>query len=109
MMNPAIVRVLRAMAGTDGLPVFPEMRTGNVLCGFPVVSNVDMPTSLTANAKAIVFGNFAQAVVIRDVVPSLLVSRERYAELNQLYASMRHDADCQVVLPDALNILQQHA
>jgi HK97 family phage major capsid protein len=70
MMHPAVLRVLRAMVNTDGLPVFPELRSGNVLCGFPVVPNVSMPSSLTATAKAIVFGNFAQAVVIRDVIPS---------------------------------------
>jgi HK97 family phage major capsid protein len=109
MTHPAILRVLRAMVNVDGLPTFPELRTGNVLCGFPVVPNVDMPSSLTANAKAIAFGNFAHAVTIRSVVPSLLVSRERFAEQNMLYASLRNDQDCQVVDPSALNVLQQHS
>jgi len=109
MFSPGVERTLKKMTGSDGLPVLPEMRTGRVLCGFPYVLNVDMPSALTANAKAIVFGNFAQAVTIREVVPSLLVSRERYAEMNMLYASLRNDQDCQVVDANALNVLQQHA
>jgi hypothetical protein len=41
MAHPEVVVALRAMVGTDGLPVFPELRRGNVLCGYPVVFNVD--------------------------------------------------------------------
>lgn len=107
--HPTIERFLKKMEGTDGLPAFPEMRTARLLCGFPYTLNTAMTDTLSAGAKAIVFGNFAEAVTIRSVVPSLLVSKERYAEMNQLYAAMRHDADCQVVLPDALNVLQQHS
>jgi len=109
MFSPGVERTLKAMLGTDGLPVFPEMRTGRVLCGYPYTLNVDMPAALTATAKAIVFGNFKLGVAIRDVVPVLIVSRERYAELNMLYASMSHSQDCQVVDPNALSVLQQHA
>jgi HK97 family phage major capsid protein len=68
-----------------------------------------MPDALTANAKAIVFGNFKLGVAIREVVPSLLVSVERYVEQRSLYAALRHDQDCLVVDADALNVLQQHA
>jgi HK97 family phage major capsid protein len=64
---------------------------------------------LTANAKAIVFGNFKLGVTVRDVTPSILVSKERFAESNLLYASMRHDQDCKVTDVDALNVLQQHS
>jgi HK97 family phage major capsid protein len=109
MFSPAVERTLRAMTTSAGLPVFPEMRTGEVLCGYPYVLNVDMPTALAANAKAIVFGNFQLGVAIRDVVPVLLVSRERYAEFNMLYASMSHSQDCQVVDLNALTVLQQHS
>jgi HK97 family phage major capsid protein len=108
MFNPATERFLKKLAGSDGLPVFPEMRTGRVLCGFPYTLNVDM-ASIAASAKAIAFGNFAHAVTVREVTPQLLVSRERYAELRQMYAALRHDADCQVVDASALNVLQQHA
>jgi HK97 family phage major capsid protein len=108
MFNPATERFLKKLAGSDGLPVFPEMRTGRVLAGYPYVLNVDM-ASIAASAKTIAFGNFAHAVTVREVTPQLLVSRERYAELNQMYAALRHDADCQVVDATALNVLQQHA
>jgi HK97 family phage major capsid protein len=108
MFSPGVERALKSLTAS-GLPVFPEMRTGKVLCGFPYVLNVDMPSALAANAQAIAFGNFGHAVTIREVVPSLLVSRERFAEQNMLYAAMRHDQDCQVVDASALNVLQQHA
>jgi HK97 family phage major capsid protein len=109
MFSPGVERALKKMTGTDGLPTFPEMRTARVLCGFPYVLNVDFPATLSASGKTIAFGNFGHAVTIREVVPSLLVSRERFAEQNMLYASLRHDQDCQVVSADALNVLQQHA
>ena len=89
--------------------MFPEMRTGRVLAGYGYVLNVDMPDTLKADAKAIVFGNFKAGVSIREVVPSLLVSNERYAEYRMLYGSLRHDQDCQVVDTAALNVLQMHA
>jgi HK97 family phage major capsid protein len=108
MFSPGVERTLKAMVGTDGLPIFPEMRTGKVLAGYPYTLNVDMPAALASNVKAIAFGNFQLGVAIRDVVPVLLVSRERYAEFNMLYASMSHSQDCQVVDPNALNVLQQH-
>jgi HK97 family phage major capsid protein len=108
MFNPATERALKKMTGTDGLPTFPEMRTARVLCGFPYVLNVDM-ASIAASAKVIAFGNFQHAVTIRSVTPSVLVSKERFAELNQMYSSMRNDMDCQVVDPAALQVLQQHA
>jgi len=104
-----VERLLKAMLTANGEPVFEEMRTGRVLCGFPYTLNVDMPAALTATAKAIVFGNFKHGVTIREVVPSLLVSKERFAEQNMLYASLRHDQDCQVTDTNALNVLQQHA
>jgi HK97 family phage major capsid protein len=107
--SPGVERTLRAMVNTDGLPTFPEMRNARVLCGYNYVLNVDMPASLTANAKAIVFGNFSVGVAIREVIPTLIVDRERYAELRLMYAVMFHRQDCQVVDADALNVLQQHS
>jgi HK97 family phage major capsid protein len=109
MFSPGVERTLKAMTNTDGLPVFPEMRTGKVLAGYPYTLNVDMLAALTATAKAIVFGNFKLGVAIRDVVPVVVISRERFAEFNMLYASMSHSQDCQVVDPNALSVLQQHA
>jgi len=68
-----------------------------------------LPATLTANAKAIVFGNFKLGVTIREVTPQLLVSSQKYGEFRMMYAAMRHDQDCQVVDANALNVLQQHA
>jgi len=109
MFSPGVERALKAMLTANGDAVFPEMRTGRVLAGYPYVLNVDMRAALAATAKAIAFGQWKLGVTIREVVPSLLVSRERFAEQNLLYASLRHDQDCQVVNSNALNVLQQHA
>ena len=109
MFSPGVERTLKAMTTTDGLPVFPEMRTGRVLAGYRYTLNVDMPASLTANAKAIVFGNFQRGVAIREVVPTLLVSREKYAEFNKMYAVLFHPQDCQATDVKALSLLQQAA
>ena len=109
MFSPGVERALKAMLTANGDAVFPEMRTGKVLCGFPYTLNVDLPISLAANAKAIVFGNFAHGVTIREIVPSLLVSAQKYGEFRMMYAALRHDQDCQVVDSAALTVLQQHA
>ena len=109
MFSPGVERALKAMVTANGEPVFEEMRTGRVLCGYNYVLNVDMPSSLVALSKAVAFGNFKHAVTIREVVPSLLVSSQKYGEFRMMYAAMRHDQDCQVVDANALNVLQQHA
>jgi len=109
MFSPGVERALKALTTANGEAVFEEMRTGRVLAGYPYVLNVDMSASLAANAKAIVFGNFKHGVTIREVFPSLLVSSERFIEQNLLYASLRHDQDCQTVDPSALAVLQMHA
>jgi HK97 family phage major capsid protein len=109
MFSPGVERALKAMVGTDGLPVFPEMRSGKILLGFPYVLNVAMASAFTANAQTVVFGNVKRGVTIREVTPVLVVSRERFAEQGLVYASMTHRQDCQVVDASALAVLQQHA
>ena len=109
MFSPGVERTLKALVGSDGLPVFPEMRTSKVLCGYGYVLNVDLPATFTANAKAIIFGNFKLGVTVREVIPLLLISNQRYAEYRMLYAALRHNQDCQVVDPAALQVLQQHS
>lgn len=109
MFSPGVERTLKAMVNADGLPVFPEMRSARVLAGYNYVLNVDLPSSLSASAKTIIFGNFKEGITIREAKPSLLVSAERFAESNQMYASLRHDMDCQVTDVAALNVLQQHS
>jgi HK97 family phage major capsid protein len=109
MFSPGVERTLKSMVTAQGEPVFEEMRTGRTLCGFPYTLNVDLPSSLAANGKSIIFGNFKLGVAIREVVPSLLVSSQKYGEFRMMYAAMRHDQDCQVVDTNALNVLQQHS
>jgi HK97 family phage major capsid protein len=109
MFSPGVERALKAMVGTDGLPIFPEMRTGKVLLGFPYALNVAMAATLAANAQTVVFGNVRRAVTIREVTPVLVVSREKFAEQSLVYSSMTHRQDCQVVDSAALAVLQQHA
>jgi len=109
MFSSSVERILKGMTASGSNDrLFPEMNDKKLL-GYDYVLNVDMPSTLSASGKAIIFGNFKHAVTIREVIPSLLVSRERFAEQNLLYASLRHDQDCQVVSPDALNVLQMHA
>jgi HK97 family phage major capsid protein len=109
MFSPGIERVLKAMVGTDGLPVFPEMRTGKMLLGYNYVLNVAMASAFTANAQSVVFGNAKRGILIREVTPVLVISRERFAEQGLMYASLTHRQDCQVVDSAALAVLQQHA
>jgi HK97 family phage major capsid protein len=97
------------MVNIDGLPVFPEMRTGKVLLGFPYVLNVSMASAFTANAQTVVFGNVKRGVTIREVTPILVISSERFAEQGTMYASLTHRQDCQVVDASALAVLQQHS
>src|SRR6266576_4082137 len=53
--SPGVERALKAMVTANGEPVFEEMRTGRVLCGYNYVLNVDMPSSLSALSKTIIF------------------------------------------------------
>jgi HK97 family phage major capsid protein len=68
-----------------------------------------MAPAFAANAQTVVFGNVKRGVLIREVTPILVVSRERFAEQGMMYASLTHRQDCQVVDASALAVLQQHA
>ena len=84
--------------------LFPEM-SSKTLLGYPYVLNADMP-SIASGAKSVIFGNFQLGVAIREVVPQLLVSSEKFGAYNMLYASLRHDQDCKAVDANALAVLQ---
>jgi HK97 family phage major capsid protein len=68
---------------------------------------LELSVRLTKTTQS--FGNFKLGVAIRDVVPTLLVSKERYAESLKMYPVMFHRQDCQVVDTKALSVLQQAA
>jgi HK97 family phage major capsid protein len=107
MFNSSVERALKGEVDSNGARRYPEMNDRKLL-GYAYVINEDM-ADIAASAKTVMFGNFKLGVAIREVVPSLLVSAERFAEANQLYASLRHDQDCLVVDANALSLLQQHA
>jgi HK97 family phage major capsid protein len=87
MMNDASVRVIRQIKDTAGRPIFvPGYDTTHneqafswpdMLCGYPVVINQDVPV-MAANAKSIAFGDFSY-YYIRD---ALDISMFRFADSN---------------------------
>lgn len=107
MLNPKSARTLRKLVATDGRRVFPEMGQG-MLLGYPYVLNVDM-ADIAASAKPVAFGNFKLGVTIREVVPTLLVSTERFAEMRALYSVLLHRMDCQLTDANAVAVLQNAA
>jgi HK97 family phage major capsid protein len=87
MMNDSSVRVVRQIKDTAGRPIFvPGYDTTHneqafswpdMLCGYPVVINQDVPV-MAANAKSIAFGDFSY-YYIRD---ALDISMFRFADSN---------------------------
>lgn len=92
MMNDAslaAIRIIRDDSGGAGIgrPLWePSIQPGvpDSLLGYPVVVNNDMAT-MAANARSILFGDFAAGYVIRDVlgIQSLRLE-ERYADFLQV-------------------------
>jgi HK97 family phage major capsid protein len=108
MFSPGVERQLKSMVSTDGLRIFPEM-SEKTLLGYPYVLNADMPSSFTANAQTVVFGNAKRSITIRQAAPMLVASRERYAEYYLSYFSLTHRQNCIVTDANGLAVLQQHA
>jgi HK97 family phage major capsid protein len=107
MLAPATARLLMKSVGTDGRRLYPEMNEGKLL-GYRFALNTAM-SAPAANGLSVAFGSFHRGVVIREVNPVLVVSRERYAEQGMMYASLTHRQDCKVVDANALSVLQQAA
>jgi HK97 family phage major capsid protein len=110
MFHPNTEKFLKKLTTTDGFHSLAlEMSTNRTIFGYRYILNPAMTSTLSGTVNSVVFGNFKLGVTIREVVPSLLISKERYAEYRMLYAAMRHDQDCQVVDASALAVLQGHA
>jgi HK97 family phage major capsid protein len=95
------------VASGSGERMFPEMAEG-MLNGFRYVVNVDFP-DIAAGARAVAFGNFKRGVMIQDVTPILINSRELRAEYHQRYFNLYHRQGCVITDANALAVLVQHA
>jgi HK97 family phage major capsid protein len=107
MMAPATERFLKNVVDANGRRVYPEMNKGKLL-GYPYVRNAAM-SAPTANTPSVVFGSFKFGVTIREVKPTLVVKKERYAEQYTTFYALIHRQDVKVTDPNALSVLQQHA
>ncbi len=87
MMRDAGLATIRKLKDTTGQPLWqPSMQAGqpdNVL-GYPVITNPDMPAA-AASVKSVLFGDFREAYVIRDVTAiQALRLEERFADFLQV-------------------------
>lgn len=87
MMNDTTFGEIAGLTDTTGRPLWnPDMTGGDQgrLLGYPVVINQDMPHT-AINQKPILFGDYRQAYIIRDV-RGIQMTRldERYAEFLQV-------------------------
>ena len=87
MMSQAIRKVVRKLKDSQNRPLWePSVQAGvpDSLLGYGLTLNNYMPTP-AASAKSIVFGDFREAYVIRDVNDfTLLRLQERYADFLQV-------------------------
>lgn len=97
MMHDTAVATVRKLTDTQNRPLWePAVTAGapDMLLGYPITINQDMPVP-AANAKSILFGDFYQGYIIRDVL-GVQVTRldERYADALQVgfFAFSRSDA-----------------
>lgn len=87
MLRDAGLATIRKLKDTTGQPLWqPSLTAGqpdNVL-GYPVITNPDMPAA-AASVKSVLFGDFRQAYVIRDVtLVQALRLEERFADFLQV-------------------------
>jgi HK97 family phage major capsid protein len=96
MFNDNTLRVLRKLKDGQGLPMWqPSLLAAEPdrILGKPYIINTDM-ADMAANAKALLFGDFAN-YFIRDVMDLMIVRiSEKYIESGQIgfIAFSRHDA-----------------
>lgn len=97
MMSDTALATIRKLTDSQNRPLWePSVQAGSpdMLLGYPITINQDMPVP-AANAKSILFGDFQQGYIIRDVVGIQVVRLdERYADALQVgfFAYSRSDA-----------------
>jgi len=86
-MKGSTLAAARKLLDSQNRPLWePSLQVGTPdnLLGYPVVINPDMPAQ-AANAKSILFGDFRQAYVVRQVTGiQQLRLEERYADFLQV-------------------------
>ena len=74
---------------------------------FPIVTNNDMPSTLTAGQRVLLFGNFGKLVFVRDVASArLLKGEETYAASDELFLKLVMRSDVQLLTNTGLKYLQ---
>lgn len=102
MLRDASIASVRKLKGSDGQYMWqPSLQAGepDSLLSYPIVSNNDMP-AMAANAFPILFGDFNEYYVVRDVQDiQVLRLEERYADFLQIgfLAFLRSDGTKQNV------------
>jgi HK97 family phage major capsid protein len=106
MMSPAMRVTLMQQVGSDGRRLYPELAKGELL-GYPVVTNVDQPSS--AASVAVCFGNFTRALLVQSTPQILVRSVERYAEFATVYFALFHRMGIKISDADAVVSLKLHS
>jgi HK97 family phage major capsid protein len=87
MARDSVLASIRKLKDTTNQPLWqPSMQAGapDTVLGYPIVTNPDMPAP-AANVKSVLFGDFRQGYVIRDVTQvQALRLEERYADFLQV-------------------------
>jgi HK97 family phage major capsid protein len=87
MARDSVLASIRKLKDTTNQPLWqPSMQAGapDTVLGYPIITNPDMPAP-AANVKSVLFGDFRQAYVIRDVTQvQTLRLEERYADFLQV-------------------------
>lgn len=79
------------------------------LLGRPVIVNNQMASSVTASAKAVLFGDFSRYVVRDVALPNIMVLRERFMDQYALGVLAFARIDANAVDANALQLLTVHA
>jgi HK97 family phage major capsid protein len=106
MMAPAMKNLLQQQVTTIGGRVYPELASGTLL-GYPVVVNVDMPSS--AGSNAVVFGSVKNAIVVHSAPLIVVRSIELYATQDSTWFAAFHRMGAKLVDPASISTLALHA
>jgi HK97 family phage major capsid protein len=87
MARDSVLALFRKLKDTTNQPLWqPSLQAGqpDTVLGYPIITNPDMPAP-AASVKSVLFGDFRQAYVIRDVTGvQALRLEERYADFLQV-------------------------
>jgi len=111
MFHDTTLAALKKLKDSQGRPIWMPgvaVREPDTILGFRYIVNPYMP-QMAAGAKSILFGDFSKYIV-RDVRPlTMVVLRERFAELFQVAFVAYARADGKLLLPEAIKYYQNSA